>query len=154
MINWENIIGFCRNGSPAPDKRILRTQAEWKDLLSEEEFRITRLKGTERAFSSEMCSVFEPGIYACKCCGTKLFNSEEKFESGTGWPSFSQPISVNSIAYHADYSFGMVRVEVICNACEAHLGHVFPDGPGEAGVRYCINALSLAKTGPELPTDN
>lgn len=145
MNTWEDIIGFCRKGNPAPEKRILKTQAEWKNLLSEEEFRITRLKGTERAFSSEMCTAFESGTYSCKCCRTPLFNSEEKFDSGTGWPSFTQPLNPNAVAYHADYSFGMVRVEVICNSCEAHLGHVFPDGPGESGIRYCINALSLSK---------
>jgi methionine-R-sulfoxide reductase len=145
MITWENIIGFCRKGNPVPEKRMLKTQAEWQEILTDEEFRITRLKGTEKAFSSEMCSRFEAGKYSCKCCGLELFDSGEKFESGTGWPSFSQPVRENAVAYHSDYSFGMVRVEVTCNSCDAHLGHVFPDGPGEAGVRYCINALSLKK---------
>ena len=153
MITWEDILVFCRKGNPAADSRVLKTQTEWENLLSDEEFRITRLKGTERAFSSEMCSLFEPGRYACKCCGLPLFDSGEKFESGSGWPSFTQPLKQNAIAYHGDYSFGMVRVEVTCNSCDAHLGHVFPDGPPPAGLRYCINALSLRKMESGLPTD-
>jgi peptide-methionine (R)-S-oxide reductase len=145
MINWEKILHFCRMGSPSPETRTLKTEAEWKALLSDEEFRVTRLKGTERAFSSELCSRFEPGKYYCKCCGLLLFNSNSKFESGTGWPSFTQPASENALSYHSDYSFGMVRVEVCCNSCEAHLGHVFPDGPAPEGLRYCINAVSIEK---------
>lgn len=141
---------FCRKGnSPAP-RRVLKTQAEWENQLSAEEFRITRLKGTERAFSSEMCSRFEPGLYSCRCCGEILFNAAEKFESGSGWPSFTSPVNENAIAYHADYSFGMVRVEVTCNCCEAHLGHVFPDGPAPSGIRFCINALALQKSALEI----
>ncbi len=92
-----------------------------------------------------MCSLFEPGLYACVCCDTLLFDSEEKFESGTGWPSFTQPFKNNAIAYHSDRSFGMHRVETTCNTCDAHLGHVFPDGPAPSGLRYCINAVSLKK---------
>ena len=106
---------------------------------------MTREKGTERPFSSPMCSLFEPGRYACVCCGTLLFDSEEKFESGTGWPSFVQPIEESAVAYHADRSHGMYRVETTCNTCGAHLGHVFPDGPRPSGLRYCINAVALDK---------
>ena len=149
MLTWEKIIQFCHSGNPPAERRILRTQSEWESLLSPEVFRITRLKGTERAFSSDMCSRFEPGRYACRCCGEILFDAAEKFESGSGWPSFSAPFKENSIAYHADYSFGMVRVEVTCNSCEAHLGHVFPDGPDPGGLRYCINALALEKSAAE-----
>lgn len=145
MTDWEKIMHFCRKGNPAPIRRILKTQSEWEQLLGPEEFRITRLKGTERAFSSEMCSIIDPGTYACRCCGELLFNASEKFDSGSGWPSFSEPLSETAIAYHPDYSFGMARVEVLCNSCEAHLGHVFPDGPPPSGLRYCINALSLRK---------
>jgi peptide-methionine (R)-S-oxide reductase len=150
MLTWEKILQFCRKGNPSCETRVLKTQQEWQNLLSPEEFRITRLKGTERAFSSEMCSRFEPGRYACKCCGLELFDATEKFESGTGWPSFAQPLQENAIAYHADYSFGMVRVEVTCNSCEAHLGHVFPDGPEPGGLRYCINALAMSKIGANI----
>ena len=98
---------------------------------------------------SAMCGLFEPGIYACLCCGTVLFDASEKFDSGTGWPSFTQPVSPNAIAYHVDNSYGMQRVETICNTCDAHLGHVFPDGPPPSGLRYCMNAVALKKVGAE-----
>ncbi|MHC0440597.1 peptide-methionine (R)-S-oxide reductase MsrB [Flavobacterium sp. 3-210] len=146
MIKWADVIHFTNKGNPTPDKRVEKTEEEWKQILTPEEFQVTRLKGTERSFSSELCSLFDPGIYECKCCGTVLFDASEKFESGTGWPSFTQPIKENAIGYHADKSYGMIRVEVVCNVCDAHLGHVFPDGPPPTGLRYCINAVSLSKT--------
>ncbi|MHC0448420.1 peptide-methionine (R)-S-oxide reductase MsrB [Flavobacterium sp. 3-218] len=145
MIKWADVIHFTNKGNPTPDKKVEKTEEEWKQLLTPEEFQVTRLKGTERSFSSEMCSLFEPGIYECKCCGTLLFDASEKFESGTGWPSFTQPVKENAVGYHADKSHGMIRVEVVCNACDSHLGHIFPDGPPPSGLRYCINALSLSK---------
>ena len=145
MIKWADVIHFTNKGNPTPEKRVEKTEEEWKQLLTSEEFQVTRLKGTERSFSSELCSLFDPGIYECKCCGTLLFDASEKFESGTGWPSFTQPIKENAIGYHADKSYGMIRVEVVCNTCDAHLGHVFPDGPQPSGLRYCINAVSLSK---------
>ncbi len=144
-LQWIDILKFANNGNPKPDRRVEKSEAEWKAQLSPEQFRITRLKGTERAHSSEMCSLFEPGKYACICCDTLLFDSEEKFQSGTGWPSFTQPIINNAIAYHKDKGFGMYRIETICNTCDAHLGHVFQDGPPSSGLRYCINALALKK---------
>jgi peptide-methionine (R)-S-oxide reductase len=124
---------------------VEKTDAEWRELLTEEQYRVARQKGTERPHSSEMCSLFEPGKYRCVCCETPLFDSSEKFESGTGWPSFTQPIEQSNIAYHKDTSFGQIRVETICNICDAHLGHVFPDGPAPSGLRYCINAVALNK---------
>jgi methionine-R-sulfoxide reductase len=145
MLNWNDVLNYARKGNPEPDNRVVKSDEEWRQQLSEEEYRVTRLKGTERAFSSEMCSLFEPGLYACKCCNTLLFDSGEKFESGTGWPSFTQPVKENAIAYHEDRSHGMSRIEVTCNTCDAHQGHVFPDGPAPSGLRYCINALSLKK---------
>lgn len=145
MINWNSIIQFTKNGNPEPDKRVAKTEAEWKAQLTEEQYRITRLKGTERPHSSELCSLFEPGIYACVCCDTLLFDGSEKFESGTGWPSFTQPIKENAVGYIKDISFGMIRIEAVCNTCDAHLGHVFPDGPAPSGLRYCMNAVSLKK---------
>ncbi|WP_343589889.1 peptide-methionine (R)-S-oxide reductase MsrB [Flavobacterium sp.] len=145
MIKWADVIHFTNKGNPTPDKRVEKTEEEWKQILTPEEFQVTRLKGTERSFSSEMCSLFEPGIYECKCCGTLLFDASEKFESGTGWPSFTQSVKENAVGYHADRSHGMIRVEVTCNVCDAHLGHIFPDGPPPSGLRYCINALSLNK---------
>ncbi|MCI4667379.1 MAG: peptide-methionine (R)-S-oxide reductase MsrB [Bacteroidia bacterium] len=145
MLNWNNVLQYAKNGNLEPPRRVEKTDEEWRAELTDEQFRITRLKGTERAFSSEMCSLFQPGLYKCVCCGTELFDSAEKFESGTGWPSFTQPVSPNVIAHHMDMTFGMVRVETTCNVCDAHLGHVFPDGPAPSGLRFCINALALEK---------
>jgi methionine-R-sulfoxide reductase len=145
MLKWIDIKSFAREGNPKPDRRVEKSETEWRAQLSDEEYRVTRLKGTERAFSSEMCSLFEPGLYSCVCCNTLLFDASEKFESGTGWPSFTQPIKENVIAYIMDTSYGMIRVETICNTCDAHLGHVFPDGPDPSGLRYCMNAVALKK---------
>nr|WP_257621571.1 bifunctional methionine sulfoxide reductase B/A protein [Chryseobacterium sp. NKUCC03_KSP] len=145
ILKWLDVIKFVNNGNPTPDKRVEKTEEEWKEILTKEQFNITRLKGTERAFSSDVCSYFEAGRYACVCCGTVLFDADTKFESGTGWPSFTQPIKENAVAYHKDKSFGMIRVEALCNTCDAHLGHVFHDGPKPSGLRYCMNAISLIK---------
>lgn len=145
MLNWNDIIKFANHGNPIPPKRVEKTDEEWKKLLSPDSYFITRLKGTERANSSLMCELFEPGKYDCICCDTPLFDSTEKFHSSSGWPSFTNPIAVENIAYHKDISFGMIRVETTCNVCDAHLGHVFPDGPEPSGLRYCINALALKK---------
>lgn len=145
MLTWNDVLNLAKKGNPAPPRRVEKTEAEWLALLTAEQFRVARQKGTERAHSSEMCRLFEPGQYACLCCGTVLFDSTEKFESGTGWPSFTQPVDVAAVAYHADASYGMVRIEATCNICDAHLGHVFPDGPAPSGLRYCINAVSLKK---------
>lgn len=145
MLSWKEVLKLAKEGNLKPDRRVEKTLEEWREQLSEEEFRVARTAGTERAFSSQMCTLFELGVYACVCCGTRLFDASEKFDSGTGWPSFTQPIQENAVAYHADTSYGMVRVESVCNTCDAHLGHVFPDGPAPSGLRYCINAVSLRK---------
>ena len=145
MLKWIDVIKFANKGNPEPDRKVVKTEAEWKAQLTDEEYRVTRLKGTERAFSSEMCSLFEPGLYQCVCCDTLLFDASEKFESGTGWPSFTQPVKENAIAYIEDRSYGMRRIETVCNTCDAHLGHVFPDGPAPSGLRYCINAVAMKK---------
>ena len=145
MLTWKNIEYFVKKGVPAPENKVIKTEEEWKKLLSDDVFFITRQSGTEHAFSSEMCSRFEPGIYACVCCGTLLFDASEKFDSQSGWPSFTQPLKENTIAYTADTSHMMTRIEVTCNCCDAHLGHVFPDGPEPSGLRYCINSLSLKR---------
>ena len=145
MLKWEDVLRFAKDGNPTPERRVEKTEDEWRRQLTREEFQVTRQKGTEHPFSSDMCSLFEPGIYACVCCGTLLFDAAEKFESGTGWPSFTQPLRENAIAYHADHSHGMVRVETTCNTCGAHLGHVFPDGPMPSRLRYCMNAVALKK---------
>ena len=143
MLNWKHIINYTGKGNPTPDKRVEKTENEWKTLLTPEQFRITRLKGTERPHSGALCSIHDEGKYNCVCCNAQLFNSTIKFSSGTGWPSFTQPIKENAIKYIKDSTFGMVRVEVLCNTCDAHLGHVFPDGPEPSGLRYCINSEAM-----------
>jgi len=145
MLKWPDVLNLAKNGNPAPDRKVVKTDAEWRAQLSDEQYYVTRQAGTERAFSSEMCSLFEPGIYSCLCCETVLFDASEKFESHTGWPSFTQPIKANVIAYRFDGPAFLQRVETICNTCDAHLGHVFPDGPPPSGLRYCMNAVALKK---------
>ncbi|HAC15889.1 MAG TPA: peptide-methionine (R)-S-oxide reductase [Bacteroidetes bacterium] len=145
MMTWNKIIDFAKTGNPMPHSRVDKDLTEWKKELTPEQFRVTRQHGTERPFSGEYCESFDPGIYGCVCCGTPLFDSTEKFESGTGWPSFTQPLKENAIKYIMDSSFGMVRIETLCNTCDAHLGHVFPDGPKPSGLRYCMNSVSLKK---------
>ena len=145
MMNWNRIIEFAKKGGLAPGQSIQKSEQEWRTQLTPEQFRVTRQHGTERPFSGEYCESYDPGVYGCVCCGTSLFDSTEKFESGTGWPSFTQHLNDNSIKYIMDSSFGMVRIETLCNVCDAHLGHVFPDGPKPSGLRYCMNSVSLTK---------
>lgn len=145
MMNWNDVIRYVNHGNPTAPKRVEKSDDEWREILTESQYYVTRKKGTEPAHSSDMCSRFEPGKYACACCKTPLFDSSEKFDSGTGWPSFTQPIDEAVVAYHKDSSHGMIRVENTCNVCDAHLGHVFPDGPPPGGLRFCINALALEK---------
>ncbi|MBK6948897.1 MAG: peptide-methionine (R)-S-oxide reductase MsrB [Haliscomenobacter sp.] len=144
-MNWNKVLEMTQNGNPEPSLRVDKTETEWAALLTPDQFRITRQHATERPYSGEYCEAHDPGLYACACCGTELFDSREKFDSGTGWPSFSFPVTENAIKYLADSSYGMRRVEVQCNVCDAHLGHVFPDGPKPTGLRYCINSLSLKR---------
>ena len=143
MLTWKEVIKYSVKGNPRPDRRVEKTEAEWREQLSPEQFRITRQKGTESPHSGALCTSYDAGKYACVCCDTLLFDSTIKFDSGTGWPSFTQPIRENAIKYERDTSYGMVRVEVMCNTCDAHLGHVFPDGPEPSGLRYCINSASM-----------
>lgn len=145
VLTWAGVLRLVRDGNPPPPRRVERSDAEWRAVLSPEQFYVTRQKGTERAHSSGMCALFEPGRYACACCGTELFDAGDKFDSHSGWPSFTQAIAPGLVAYHGDQSHGMQRIETTCNICDAHLGHVFPDGPAPSGLRYCINALALIK---------
>ena len=142
-MNWEEVIKRANHGNPKPDKVVQKSEEEWREILTEEQFRITRKKGTEAAHSGALCSIFESGEYSCVCCDTLLFDSTEKFSSSSGWPSFTQPIQDNAIKFEKDTSYGMVRVETMCNTCEAHLGHVFPDGPAPSGLRFCINSEAI-----------
>ena len=148
VLHWNQVIDLARRGNTAPPRRVEKSDAEWRALLTNEQYRVARDKGTERAFSSELCALFEPGRYHCICCDTPLFDSTSKFDSRTGWPSFTAPLTPNVVAYHLDTSYGMQRVETTCNVCDAHLGHVFPDGPPPSGLRFCINAVSLRKGEP------
>lgn len=143
MFTWKKVMDFTVNGNPKPDKRVEKSAAEWRQILTPGQFKITREKATEAPGTGALCNVFDEGQYNCICCGTPLFDSSIKFNSGTGWPSFTQPIKENAVKYEKDTSFGMVRVEVLCNTCDAHLGHVFPDGPAPGGLRYCINSESM-----------
>ncbi len=143
MMDWNDVIRYANNGSPAPDLKVEKTDEEWKQELTAEQYRITRKKGTEMAFTGEYCHAHDAGKYNCVCCNTPLFDSSIKFVSKSGWPSFTAPIKDNAINYNKDNSFGMVRVEVMCNTCDAHLGHVFPDGPPPTGLRFCINSESI-----------
>ena len=123
--------------------KVTKTEAEWRQQLTPEQYKILRRKGTERPFSGSLVHSHQDGIYRCAACGAELFDSETKFDSGTGWPSFTEPADRANVELHDDFSYGMHRVEVNCASCGGHLGHVFPDGPGPSGERYCINSAAL-----------
>lgn len=146
LLLWITVSSRGKNvgkGVLAVGEKIIRTEEEWKEILTPEQFRVARKGGTELAFSGQYYNHKEEGTYNCVCCGNPLFSSEAKYDSGSGWPSFYEPISSENVLTREDRSFGMKRVEVLCSVCDAHLGHVFPDGPPPTGLRYCINSVAL-----------
>jgi peptide-methionine (R)-S-oxide reductase len=124
--------------------KVVKTEAEWREQLDAQQYAVTREAATERAFTGRYWDHHEPGIYRCVCCGTALFASDTKFDSGCGWPSYFKALDPAKVLERRDTSHGMVRTEILCRVCDAHLGHVFPDGPPPAGLRYCINSAALA----------
>jgi len=130
-------------GGAAVSTESVPTEAQLREKLSDDQYEVTRKAGTERPFSGEYCDTKTAGVYRCVCCQNPLFSSKTKFDSGTGWPSYYEPIEADAVTDRTDASHGMVRTEVLCSRCDAHLGHVFPDGPQPTGQRYCINSLAL-----------
>lgn len=144
MLTWNDILDYLANGNPDPPKVVECSEEDWKKRLTPEQYHITRERGTEAPDSSpENCVNFTPGLYTCVCCGNLLFDTKNKYNSRSGWPSFTQPVVNNAVRYMEDKTHGMKRVEVECNVCGAHLGHVFPDGPEPSGLRYCMNSIAL-----------
>ena len=129
--------------SNSPRDKIIKSEAEWRAELTPEQYHVTREGGTERAFTGPYWDEKRSGMYRCVSCGVPLFNSETKYDSGTGWPSFHSPVEPGAVEEHTDWGHGMIRTEVRCTTCEAHLGHVFPDGPQPSGLRYCMNGTAL-----------
>jgi peptide-methionine (R)-S-oxide reductase len=149
LAGWQCDHREIPMAKPTDDVHVTHSDKEWHDILTPEQYHVLREHGTERAFSGKYWDAHENAVYVCAGCGKRLFSSVHKFDSGTGWPSFWQPIDKNAVATEEDRSYGMVRVEVMCPRCGGHLGHVFDDGPAPTGLRYCINSAALKQVKPE-----
>ena len=148
MLRWIDVLYYARYSNPEPYRRMDKTEEEWRQRLTPAQYHVMREKGTEKAYKNAYCRSYESGVYVCAGCGSPLFNSDEKYRAVSGWPSFTQPIAKGAIKYAFDDSYSMNRIdmhriEAMCNVCDAHLGHVFKDGPPPHGLRYCINSESI-----------
>lgn len=143
--NNKNLVPIysVKSGNVEMVEKVVKTDKEWQEILSSNSYSVARKQGTELAFTGKYHDCHEDGIYKCVCCGTDLFDSKTKFDSGTGWPSFWEPVASQNVKEHEDRSLGMIRIEVLCARCDAHLGHVFDDGPNPTGLRYCMNSAAL-----------
>lgn len=149
MLRWIDVLKYAKYSNPEPNRRVEKTEEAWRKELTPAQFRIMRQKETEPPYRNAYCRSYEPGVYTCAGCGNLLFDANTKYHAISGWPSFTQPISKGAIKYLFDNSHNMQRIEVQCNVCDSHLGHVFPDGPEPIGLRYCINSESLNRTAVE-----
>ncbi|MBO0358183.1 peptide-methionine (R)-S-oxide reductase MsrB [Hymenobacter sp. BT186] len=151
MLRWIDVLTYARYSNPEPPRRVNLTDQEWAAQLTPAQFRVLRQQHTEPPYRNAYCRSYEPGVYVCAGCNSPLFDSTTKYHAISGWPSFTQPLTRSAISYFFDDSHHMQRVEVRCNVCGGHLGHVFPDGPAPGGLRYCINSESIRQLPP--PTD-
>jgi peptide-methionine (R)-S-oxide reductase len=144
-LTWRDVVYYAKYANPEPYRRVEKTDDEWRRLLTPAQYHVTRQKGTEPPYRNAYCRSYAPGVYVCVGCGSPLFNATGKYHAMSGWPAFTQPVAKGAVKYAFDDSHGMHRLEALCNACDAHLGHVFPDGPQPGGLRYCINSESLRR---------
>jgi len=149
MFRWIDVLKYAKYSNPEPDCRVEKPKEVWQQELTPAQFRVMRQKETEPPYRNAYCRSYEPGVYTCAACGSFLFNATEKYHAISGWPSFTQPAAKKAIKYIFDDSHNMQRIEVQCNVCDSHLGHVFPDGPEPGGLRYCINSESLFRIDQE-----
>jgi peptide-methionine (R)-S-oxide reductase len=151
VLRWPDILRYATYSNPEPPRRVHKTEAEWQAQLTPAQFRVLRQQHTEPPYRNAYCRSYEPGMYACAGCGSRLFDSGTKYHAISGWPSFTQPLAKNAVRYAFDTTHHMQRIEASCNVCGSHLGHVFPDGPAPSGLRYCMNSESLVRQQEEAP---